>query len=379
MGGPIHPDRDLLTAGQGSRPTWASGSPTRPPATLPTTFASSSPTRRLLISGDHLLGRISLFFDYGYSPDPAGSSCNPLNMVGRARGAAAPGRSRAARSPTSQAHIRGNRQLVQERLDLVEGALQRGRTDGLRADSPRLRAGAGVRNADWLLSASYSSSSPTCRPRGSRPSDRGRAGALGRRCITGAAAAGRTAGRSPGRCMVRGMRIDQILGRREPVFSFEFFPPKTPAGGGSTSRRPWPSCEARAGVRVGHLRRRGSTRDRKTIEIVKQITGPLRPRGDGATSRAWPPPSRAARPRGDAAAGLENVPRPAGRPAARADAVDRHRGRPRLPRELVELISQRLPVRDRGGLLPRDPRPRHQRRGGPANTWPRRSTRGSTS
>ena len=28
--------------------------------------------RRLLISGDHVLGRISLFFDYGWTPDPIG-------------------------------------------------------------------------------------------------------------------------------------------------------------------------------------------------------------------------------------------------------------------------------------------------------------------
>ena len=28
--------------------------------------------RRLLISGDHLLGRISLYFDYGWTPDPIG-------------------------------------------------------------------------------------------------------------------------------------------------------------------------------------------------------------------------------------------------------------------------------------------------------------------
>jgi glyoxylase-like metal-dependent hydrolase (beta-lactamase superfamily II) len=37
--------------------------------------------RRLLISGDHLLGRVSVYFDYGYSPDPAGEFLHSLGVV----------------------------------------------------------------------------------------------------------------------------------------------------------------------------------------------------------------------------------------------------------------------------------------------------------
>ena len=37
--------------------------------------------RRLMISGDHLLGRISLYYDYGYSPDPAGEFLQSLERV----------------------------------------------------------------------------------------------------------------------------------------------------------------------------------------------------------------------------------------------------------------------------------------------------------
>jgi glyoxylase-like metal-dependent hydrolase (beta-lactamase superfamily II) len=37
--------------------------------------------RGLLLSGDHLLGRVSLFYDYGYSPDPAGEFLNSLDVV----------------------------------------------------------------------------------------------------------------------------------------------------------------------------------------------------------------------------------------------------------------------------------------------------------
>jgi glyoxylase-like metal-dependent hydrolase (beta-lactamase superfamily II) len=107
--------------------------------------------RRLLISGDHLLGRISLFFDYGYTPDPAGEFLHSLDVV-EALGArlclAGHGRTFA----DVQAHIRGNRTLVRQRLDAVEGAI---------AEQPRtafevvpfvygdaLSGG----NAHWLLS-----------------------------------------------------------------------------------------------------------------------------------------------------------------------------------------------------------------------------------
>ena len=37
--------------------------------------------RRILISGDHLLGRVSLYYDYGYSPDPVGEFLDSLGKV----------------------------------------------------------------------------------------------------------------------------------------------------------------------------------------------------------------------------------------------------------------------------------------------------------
>jgi glyoxylase-like metal-dependent hydrolase (beta-lactamase superfamily II) len=37
--------------------------------------------RRLLISGDHLMGRISLYFEYGYSPDPVGEFLRSLDVI----------------------------------------------------------------------------------------------------------------------------------------------------------------------------------------------------------------------------------------------------------------------------------------------------------
>ncbi len=37
--------------------------------------------RRVLISGDHLLGRVSLYYDYGYTPDPAGEFLASLDKA----------------------------------------------------------------------------------------------------------------------------------------------------------------------------------------------------------------------------------------------------------------------------------------------------------
>ena len=52
--------------------------------------------RRLLISGDHLLGRVSLYFDYGFSPDPVGEF---LALARRDRRPQCPARAERPRPP----------------------------------------------------------------------------------------------------------------------------------------------------------------------------------------------------------------------------------------------------------------------------------------
>jgi glyoxylase-like metal-dependent hydrolase (beta-lactamase superfamily II) len=83
------------------------------------------PERRLLISGDHLLGRVSLYFDVGYTPDPVGEFLHSLDVVdaldsrlvlaGHAR-------------PFTEVHghIEANRELVARRLDTTRAALAKG-------------------------------------------------------------------------------------------------------------------------------------------------------------------------------------------------------------------------------------------------------------
>ena len=81
--------------------------------------------RRLLISGDHLLGRISLHFDYGYSPDPVGEFVHSLDVVEALHPRLClPGHGRTFADV--HAHIEGNRELVADRLEKTLAAIGQG-------------------------------------------------------------------------------------------------------------------------------------------------------------------------------------------------------------------------------------------------------------
>ena len=81
--------------------------------------------RRLLISGDHLLGRISLFYDYGWTPDPAGEFLHSLDVVDEL-GARLCLSGHGRPFVDVRGHVEGNRKLVNERLDAVLAALANG-------------------------------------------------------------------------------------------------------------------------------------------------------------------------------------------------------------------------------------------------------------
>jgi len=93
------------------------------PGHAPSHVCLFQPEKRLLISGDHLLGRISLYYDYGYTPDPVGEFLHSLDAV-EAFGArlALPGHGRTFADVG--AHIDGNRALVAERLERLLGVLR---------------------------------------------------------------------------------------------------------------------------------------------------------------------------------------------------------------------------------------------------------------
>ena len=150
IAGVIEPDRDLLTGVQigsdvGSWHVYET------PGHAPSHVCMYQPERRLLVSGDHLLGRISLYFDYGFTPDPVGEFLGSLEVVERLGARlclAGHGRTFA----DVQAHINGNRALVQERLQAVLGALA-GRSLTAFEIVPHVYGESlSGQNAHWLLS-----------------------------------------------------------------------------------------------------------------------------------------------------------------------------------------------------------------------------------
>lgn len=89
------------------------------PGHAPSHVCLFQPERRLLLSGDHLLGRVSLYFDYGWSQDPAGEFLASLDRV-EALGARLCLAGHGRTFSDVQSHIDANRSLVRERLARVE-------------------------------------------------------------------------------------------------------------------------------------------------------------------------------------------------------------------------------------------------------------------
>ena len=97
------------------------------PGHAPSHVVLHQPESGLLISGDHLLGRISLFFDYGHTPDPVGEFLGGLDEVDRLENTTLclAGHGRPFRDIPGK--VAGNRAEVQGALDRVrEGLAEQG-------------------------------------------------------------------------------------------------------------------------------------------------------------------------------------------------------------------------------------------------------------
>ncbi|HEV2075069.1 MAG TPA: MBL fold metallo-hydrolase [Thermoleophilaceae bacterium] len=95
------------------------------PGHAPSHVVLHQPDRRLLLSGDHLLGRISHYYDYGYTPDPAGEFLSSLDMVERLGAQLClAGHGRPFREVGAK--VQANREVVAEHLDLVRSMLRAG-------------------------------------------------------------------------------------------------------------------------------------------------------------------------------------------------------------------------------------------------------------
>ncbi len=146
----IEPDRALV-AGVEIESDLGTWSVYETPGHAPSHVCLYQPERRLLISGDHLLGRISLFYDYGFSPDPVGEFLRSLDVIAGLD-------ARLCLSGHGKpfvdvpAHIDGNRRLVRERLAAVLAALD-GSPRTVVEISPRVYdEPLTATNANWLLS-----------------------------------------------------------------------------------------------------------------------------------------------------------------------------------------------------------------------------------
>ncbi len=92
------------------------------PGHAPSHVVLHQPERALLLSGDHVLGRVSLFFDYGHTPDPVDEFLGSLDRVEALDvGLGLSGHGRPFRDVGAK--IAGNRALVGEHLDSVRDAL----------------------------------------------------------------------------------------------------------------------------------------------------------------------------------------------------------------------------------------------------------------
>jgi glyoxylase-like metal-dependent hydrolase (beta-lactamase superfamily II) len=95
------------------------------PGHAPSHVCLRQPERRIMISGDHLLGRISLYYDFGFSPDPVGEFLASLELVADLdvrlclSGHGKP-------FVDVPGHIEGNRTLVAERLQAALRGLAAG-------------------------------------------------------------------------------------------------------------------------------------------------------------------------------------------------------------------------------------------------------------
>jgi glyoxylase-like metal-dependent hydrolase (beta-lactamase superfamily II) len=99
------------------------------PGHAPSHVVLHQPERRLLISGDHLLGRTVLFFDYGHSPDPIGEFLGGLDEIEPlAVDLCLPGHGRPFRDPGAK--IAEARRQVDELLEKTRASLAMGEKTG---------------------------------------------------------------------------------------------------------------------------------------------------------------------------------------------------------------------------------------------------------
>lgn len=150
----IEPDRALLS-GVSIQTDLGDWSVHETPGHAPNHVCLFQAQQRLLISGDHLLGRVSPYFDYGHSPDPVGEFLHSL-MVVEGLGARLCLAGHGRTFTDVDAHVQANKELVAQRLSKVAGAIAQEPLTAFevvpRAYDPSLPAN----NGPWLLTETLS-------------------------------------------------------------------------------------------------------------------------------------------------------------------------------------------------------------------------------
>lgn len=150
----IEPDRELVPGVEIETDlgTWTVH---ETPGHAPSHVCLFQAERRLLISGDHVLGRISLYFDYGYTPDPVQEFLTSLDRVDRLD-------ARLALSGHGKpfvdvhGHIEGNRKLVAEQIGRTLAALGPAPRTAVEIAPEIYDEPLGPHNGRWLLTQTLS-------------------------------------------------------------------------------------------------------------------------------------------------------------------------------------------------------------------------------
>jgi glyoxylase-like metal-dependent hydrolase (beta-lactamase superfamily II) len=124
----VEPDRELLP-GVEVETDLGAWQVYETPGHAPSHVVLHQPERKLLVSGDHLLGRMVLFFDHGHTPDPVGEFLRSLDEVEPLEiDLCLPGHGRPFRDP--EVKIAESRRQVAELTEKVRASLGRGEKTG---------------------------------------------------------------------------------------------------------------------------------------------------------------------------------------------------------------------------------------------------------
>src|SRR6478752_2558834 len=120
------------------------------PGHAPSHVCLHQPDQRVLLTGDHLLGRVSQYFDVGYTPDPVGEFLDSLTVVeGLDARLALAGHARPFTD--IQAHIDANRSEVEARVSATRAALADGPKSAYEAARAVYGDAFNAAMASWLI------------------------------------------------------------------------------------------------------------------------------------------------------------------------------------------------------------------------------------